>query len=117
MDFRKFWEIGGADVYAIVYFNGKQYKVEKDQVIYTEKVKNVDPGNEVVLDRVIYLSKGDQKKAGQPYVDGAKVITEVVEHGKDRKVKIIKFEGRKNYRREKGHRQEYTALKIKEIEG
>ena len=50
-------------------------------------------------------------------MDGAKVITEVVEHGKDRKVKIIKFEGRKNYRREKGHRQEYTALKIKEIEG
>ncbi|RAO99366.1 50S ribosomal protein L21 [Petrotoga sp. 9PW.55.5.1] len=104
-------------MYAIVDFNGKQYKVEKEQVIYTEKVKDVEPGNEVVLDKVVYINNDQERKSGKPYVEGARVITEVLEHGKDRKIQIIKFQGRKNYKREKGHRQQYTALKIKEIEG
>lgn len=104
-------------MYAIVDFAGKQYKVEKDQVIYTEKVKNVEPGSDFILDKVIMLKKDDEVKTGAPYVEGAKVITEVVEHGKDRKIHIIKFKGRKNYRRKMGHRQQYTALKVKDIQG
>lgn len=110
-------KLGGAFVYAIVDFNGKQYKVEKEQVIYTEKVKDVEPGNEVVLDKVVYINNDQERKSGKPYVEGARVISEVLEHGKDRKIQIIKFQGRKNYKRKKGHRQQYTALKIKEIEG
>jgi len=104
-------------VYAIIDFAGKQYKVEKDQVIYTEKVKNVEPGSDLILDKVILLKQDDEVKTGTPYVEGAKVIAEVLEHGKDRKIHVIKFKRRKNYRRKMGHRQQYTALKVKDIQG
>ncbi|HOB16148.1 MAG TPA: 50S ribosomal protein L21 [Defluviitoga sp.] len=104
-------------MYAIIDFAGKQYKVEKDQVIYTEKVKNVEPGSDLILDKVILLKQDDEVKTGTPYVEGAKVIAEVLEHGKDRKIHVIKFKRRKNYRRKMGHRQQYTALKVKDIQG
>ncbi|PNR97149.1 50S ribosomal protein L21 [Petrotoga sp. 9PWA.NaAc.5.4] len=104
-------------MYAIVDVGGKQYKVEEEQIIYVEKVKSVEAGDEITLDKVLFLKTDENSKVGTPYVDGAKVVAEVVEHGKDRKVQIVKFEGRKNYRRKKGHRQPYTALKVKEIQG
>ncbi|AEX86054.1 50S ribosomal protein L21 [Marinitoga sp. 1135] len=102
-------------MYAIIEVGGKQYKVEEGMELYTEKLVGYEPGAEVVLDKVLFV-KGDSAKIGKPYVENAKVVAEVVKHGKDKKVLVVKFQGRKNYRRKKGHRQHYTALKIKKIE-
>ena len=60
---------------------------------------------------------GDDVKVGQPVVDGAKVTAEVLEQGRHKKVKILKFRRRKHHRKQQGHRQWYTAVKITGIQG
>ncbi|HOO75261.1 MAG: 50S ribosomal protein L21 [Thermotogae bacterium] len=104
-------------MYAIIEFGGKQYRVEEGQTLYTEKINGVDEGAGYVFDRVIFVKDENGSKIGKPYVEGAKVSAEVVEHGKDEKLHIIKFEGRKQYRRKIGHRQHFTVVKIGKIEG
>ncbi|MDO7975662.1 50S ribosomal protein L21 [Oceanotoga sp. DSM 15011] len=103
-------------MYAIIDFGGKQYKVEEGQTLITEKVNGVEAGSEFVFDKVIFFKNDAETKVGKPFIEGGKVTAEVVEHGKDRKIKILKFKGRKNFRKRKGHRQLYTELKIKTIE-
>ena len=63
------------------------------------------------------VGEGDDVKVGTPVVDGGKVTATVVEHGRGDKVTIIKMRRRKHYRRQAGHRQHYTEVKIKEISG
>ncbi len=103
-------------MYAIVDFGGRQYKMEEGQTIYTEKVNGVEVGGEYSFDKVLFVKTEEGLKIGQPFVEGAKVVYEVVEHGRDEKILVVKFKGRKNYRRRQGHRQHYTAVKIKKIE-
>ncbi len=103
-------------MYAIIDFGGRQYKVEEGQSLLTEKINGIEPGTDYEFDKVILVKNDSEAKVGKPYVEGAKVIAEIVEHGKDRKLKIIKFKGRKQYRRIKGHRQQYTEVKIKKID-
>lgn len=104
-------------MYAIIDFGGKQYKVEEGQVLYTETVKGIEAGSEYVFDKVVFLKSEDGVKMGKPFVEGASVKAEVVEHGRDNKILVVKFRGRKMYRRRMGHRQNYTALKITKIVG
>ena len=103
-------------MYAILEFGGKQYKVEEGQTLYTEKVNGVEPGSSFVFDKVLFVKKDDSVKVGSPYVQGAKINAEVIEHGKDEKMLVVKFRRRKMYRRVNGHRQQFTALKITKIE-
>lgn len=103
-------------MYAIIDFGGRQYKVEEGQSLLTERINGVELGTDYEFDKVILVKNDSDVKVGKPYVEGAKVIAEVVEHGKDRKIKIIKFKGRKQYRRTTGHRQQYTEVKIKKID-
>jgi large subunit ribosomal protein L21 len=65
---------------------------------------------------VLLLSDGETVKVGQPMVDGAKVDAHIVEQGKAKKVIVFKMKRRKGYRNKRGHRQQYTALKIDTIQ-
>ena len=103
-------------MFAIIEVGGKQYKVEEGQVLYTERLKGYEEGDEVVFDKVLYVRTQEDAIIGKPFVENAKVHAEVVENGRDRKILVIKFKGRKGYRRKRGHRQHYTAVKIKKIE-
>jgi large subunit ribosomal protein L21 len=103
-------------MYAMIETGGKQYKVEAGASIQVEKLQ-AEEGSEVKLDKVLAVVKEDQTVLGKPYVEGASVSAEVVGSGKDKKVLVFKQKPRKGYRRLRGHRQQFTTLKIKEIQG
>ena len=102
-------------MYAVIKTGGKQYRVEEGDVVLIEKIE-VATGESVDFDQVLLVANGDDVKVGQPVVDGAKVTAEVLEQGRHKKVKIIKFRRRKHHRKQQGHRQWYTAVKITGIQ-
>ena len=98
-------------MYAVVKTGGKQYRVKEGQTIRVEKL-NADEGSTVELDQVLMVANGDDIKIGAPLVENGKVSADVVEHGRGDKIRIIKFNRRKHYHKQMGHRQAYTELKI-----
>lgn len=103
-------------MYAVIRTGGKQYKVAQGDTLDVEKLPAAE-GAEVELSEVLMLVDGDQVTVGSPTVAGAKVSAKVVEHGRGEKIKIIKFRRRKHYRRQAGHRQDFTRLQVTKIEG
>lgn len=102
-------------MYAVVATGGKQYRVEEGEVLKVEKLPG-EVGEEVVLNDVLLYSDGENVNIGQPKVDGAAVKAEIVEQGRLKKVVIFKYKRRKGYRKKQGHKQHFTAIKIKQIE-
>jgi large subunit ribosomal protein L21 len=72
-------------------------------------------GDSIELDRVLLFADGEKVTLGNPTIDGAKVIAEVVGEGKQDKVIVFKYKPKVRYRIKRGHRQPYTRLAIKEI--
>ena len=103
-----------AMAYAIFEACGRQFRAEAGDSIRMPLMDG-DPGAKVTFDRVLLTADGDKVKAGQPMVSGAKVLGEIVEHGKERKIYVFKFKRRKNYKRKTGHRQQYTEVKITDL--
>jgi large subunit ribosomal protein L21 len=103
-------------MYAVIKTGGKQYRVEEGEVVRIEKIE-VATGESVDFDQVLLVANGDDVKVGQPMLDGAKVTAEVLEQGRHKKIKIVKFRRRKHSRKTQGHRQWYTAVKITGIQG
>jgi large subunit ribosomal protein L21 len=101
-------------MYAIVESSGKQYKVSPGKTIRVDKLP-IDKGADVMLDKVLMVTRESMSIYGSPYINGAKVIASVEDIGKARKVIVYKQRPRKVYRKLRGHRQQYTTLKIKEI--
>ena len=69
------------------------------------------------LDQVMMVGEGDKVTVGEPLISGASVNARVITHGRGKKVDIVKFRRRKHYRRQMGHRQNYTELEITSIQG
>ena len=103
-------------MYAVIESGGKQHRVEAGEVLKLEKLAGAE-GDIIDFEKVMMIGEGGDVKIGAPYVDGGKVTAEVVSHGRGSKVTIIKMKRRKHYRRQAGHRQSYTEVKIKEISG
>ena len=97
-------------MYAVIESGGKQHRVVEGETLKLEKIE-VATGETVEFDKVLMVS-GATIKIGTPLVAGGKVTAEVVAHGRHKKVKIVKFNRRKHYRRETGHRQWFTEVKI-----
>lgn len=97
---------------AIFVTGGKQYYVAEGDEIFVEKL-DVEAGS--TIDFTDVLAVGE--KTGTPYVKGAKVVCEVVKHGKQKKILVFKYRPKKKYRLTKGHRQPYTKLVVKSIVG
>ena len=98
-------------MYAVFESGGKQHRVEEGQVINLELL-DAEQGAAIDFDKVLLVADGESTKIGQPYVEGGKVSAEVVAHGRDKKVTIIKFRRRKHHRKQMGHRQWFTQVKI-----
>ena len=103
-------------MYAIVRTGGKQYRVSPEDLVDVERIKG-EPGDRVDLQDVLLVADGLDVKAGRPVLVGTRVVGEIVEQIRTRKVLVIKMKRRKDYRRLRGHRQQLTRLKIIEIEG
>ena len=101
-------------MYAVIESGGKQHRVAKGELLKLEKIEAAT-GDIVEFDRVLMLGGDGDVKIGRPLVEGSKVTAEVVTQGRHKKVKIVKFNRRKHYRNETGHRQWYTEVKIKDI--
>ncbi|HEU4758825.1 MAG TPA: 50S ribosomal protein L21 [Dehalococcoidia bacterium] len=93
---------------------GRQYRVEPDQLLDVDRLPAA-VGSLVEITDVLLLGGNGDVKVGAPLVEGARVVAEVVEHGRDKKVLVFKYKAKTRYRRKKGHRQDYTRLAIRQI--
>ncbi|GAA5112545.1 50S ribosomal protein L21 [Orbus sasakiae] len=101
-------------MYAVFQSGGKQHRVSEGQVVRLEKLE-VETGSQIVFDKVLMVANGEDIQVGAPFVEGATVKAEIVEHGRGDKIKIVKFRRRKHYRKQQGHRQWFTDVKITAI--
>jgi len=101
-------------MYAVINTGGKQYKVSPGDVVRVESLE-AKKGETVEITDVYMIADGDKISIGMPALKSAKVTAEVVEEGRGKKLLIFKHRRRKGYRRTNGHRQNYTAIKVKEI--
>ncbi len=102
-------------MYAVIKTGGKQYRVAEGDTIDVEKLP-VEEGATVEFDEVLMVSDGSEVKIGQPVLEGAKVSATVESHGRGKKIRIIKFRRRKHHRKQMGHRQWFTRIKITGIQ-
>jgi large subunit ribosomal protein L21 len=98
-------------MYAIVSINGVQTRVEPDEVIAVPKLQD-EPGAKLTFENVLLVGDGDSITVGQPFVKGATLTAEVVEHFRGPKIHVFKFKRRREYRRRRGHRDELTRLRV-----
>lgn len=97
-------------MYAVIESGGKQHRVTEGEALKLEKLE-VATGDTIEFDRVLMVG-GDDTRVGTPLVEGAKVTAEVVDHGRHEKIRIVKFNRRKHHRKQMGHRQWYTEVRI-----
>ena len=101
-------------MYAIVEIAGHQFKVEKDQKVFVNRLQT-EEGNKVSFDNVLLLADGTKVTIGAPAIDGAQVGAKVLKHLKGDKVIVFKKKRRKGYRVKNGHRQSLTEIQIESI--
>ena len=102
-------------MYAVVRTGGKEYKVSKGDVIRVEKLEG-KVGDPVKLSDVLMVSDEGETRVEKPQLSEAVVTGEIVQQAKGSKTLIFKMKRRKNYRRLRGHRQNYTTIKINDIQ-
>ena len=100
-------------MYAVIESGGKQHRVSEGEVLKLEKIE-ASTGDTVNFDKVLMVGEGADVTIGTPYVVG-NVTAEVISHGRGDKVTIIKFQRRKHHKKQMGHRQWFTEVKITEI--
>ena len=101
-------------MYAVIKTGGKQYKVSKDDIISVEKLSE-DTGKKIKLNEVLIISDKGKPIVGDPLIKGASVEAEIMDHSRAAKITVFKKKRRHNYRRKKGHKQNFTNLKILNI--
>lgn len=102
-------------MFAIVETGGSQFRLEEGQILNVDKLA-VEPGAEIVLDRVLMAGNEGDYKVGQPFIEGAKAVCEVVEHGRGEKIVVFHFWRRNDSRKKQGHRQDFTKIRVKSIQ-
>jgi large subunit ribosomal protein L21 len=101
--------------YAVIRTGGKQYRVSPGELLRIESLSS-EVGNEVAFAEVLLTAVDGEIQVGTPLVTGATVTAQVVQHGKEKKILVLKKKRRKNYRRRQGQRQHFTAVQIKTID-
>jgi len=105
---------GCTNMYAIIKTGAKQHKVSEGDVLLVEKIAD-EKGSEVVFEEVLMVAGADTVKIGKPFVEGAKVVGEIVAQTLGPKIVVGKMKRRKGYRKKTGHRQQLTSMKITKI--
>ena len=100
--------------YAIIKTGGKQYRVREGDTVSVETLPG-EVGSDFTFDSVLMTSIGGRLSVGAPSVEGAKVVGEISEHGKADKVIALRYKNKTRQRVKRGHRQNFTSVKIKSI--
>ncbi len=101
-------------MYAIIETGGKQVRAEQGDKIRVERLSG-EVGDGIQFDDVLLVSDGTETVIGTPHVEGTSVFARILNHGRSKKIRVIKMKRRKNYRRTHGHRQGFTELEILSI--
>jgi large subunit ribosomal protein L21 len=102
-------------MYAIVNINGIQTRVTPDEVLQVARLRG-EPGDTLTFDKVLLVADGDTIAVGAPFVKGASLTAEVVDHLRGPKLRIFKFKRRHDYRRRRGYRDELTRIRVTGIQ-
>jgi len=98
---------------AIIETGGKQYVVMQDSVLKVEIMKGAEnPGDKIIFDKVLLVDDGAKAQIGKPYIDGAKVSAELVENGRHKTVRVIRYREKSKSFKKRGHRQPYAQVRI-----
>ncbi len=103
-------------MYAIIEIGGRQYNVEKGSRVRCEKLDQA-ANSTLSIDKVLLVKNGEDTRIGAPYIQGAQVKAKVVGHARGKKITVLKYKSKVNYRRKLGHRQHFTSLLIEDIKG
>ena len=101
-------------MYAVIVSGGKQHRVEEGEILQLEKLVAA-AGDKVKFDKILLVGEGESVKIGKPYVEGGQVEAKVVRQGRGEKIKIVKFNRRKHFKKQQGHRQFFTEVEITAI--
>lgn len=102
-------------MFAIIKTGGKQYVVEEGKWFLTEKIEQ-DEGSKIEFEPLLVSDdEGKSTKVGTPTVSGANVTGKILEHGRAKKISVMKYKRKVNYRKNVGHRQPYTKILIEKI--
>jgi len=102
-------------MFAVVEINGFQYKVKENDKIRISKINNSEKGEKIEFDKVLLINEDNNTIIGKPYIEGAKIVCSNIGNVKGKKIEVMKYKRRKNYKRIKGHRQDYTEIIIENI--
>lgn len=103
-------------MYAVIKTGGKQYRVREGDTLRVEKLA-AEPGAKVQFEQILMVGEGADVTVGTPFLSGSQVSATVIAQGRADKIKVVKFKRRKNYLRQKGHRQAFTEVEITRIGG
>jgi large subunit ribosomal protein L21 len=103
-------------MYAVFKTGGKQYRASEGDRLKVERL-DAEVGEEVEFDQILLVGSGSDIKVGAPLVEGGKVAAKVTAQGRGKKIDVVKFKRRKNYKRQHGHRQHFTEVEITSISG
>jgi large subunit ribosomal protein L21 len=101
-------------MYAIVNINGIQTRVAPDEVLSVARMAG-NPGDQLTFDQVLMVSDGEKISLGKPYLAGAKLQAELIEHMRGKKLDILKFKRRRDYTRRRGYRDDLTRIRVASI--
>ena len=101
-------------MYAIIEHGGHQYRADQQGTLRLDKM-DATPGTPVAFERVLAVRGDAEIRVGAPYVEGAQVRGTVVGHLRGPKVRILKYKRKKHYKKQAGHRQDYTTVRVDEI--
>lgn len=102
-------------MYAIFETGGRQYWAQPEEIIRVDSL-GLKAGDKVEFDKVLVLRNDDEDmQVGRPYIDGAKVVATVVAQGRDKKIRVFTYKAKKHSKRNKGHRQDFTAIRVEGI--
>lgn len=101
-------------MYSILQHGGKQYKVNKGQIICLEKI-NIKVGNVILFNNIIMFSNSSKFLIGTPFINSIKILGKIISHFRGDKLIILKFRRRKHFQKYQGHRQYFTNVKILDI--
>lgn len=102
-------------MYAVILSGGKQYRVQEGDTLKLESLPE-EVGSTFKFEKVLMVGEGDQVKLGLPYLDSCTVSATVLSQGRHKKIEIVKFRRRKHHEKWQGHRQNYTEVKITQIQ-
>jgi len=101
-------------MYAIALSGGRQFKIEKNSIVRIPSL-NLPVGEKLRLENILLFNKDGQVEVGDPYIEGAYAKARILQHGRHKKITIIKYKRRKDYRVKQGHRQGFTEIVIDDI--